>query len=83
MQLVWRFSYLNVIAVYYARTDAACLLVSIKYLWYTPVRYFELSGYVAGPHAGRSHLDDFQSDHIRKRSAVDERTTQLVHTPLA
>jgi len=75
--------YLDVIAVHYARPDAARLLVSVEYLGHAPVRHFELSGYVAGPHASRGHFDDFQPDHIRQRSAVDERTTELVHTPLA
>lgn len=78
-----RLTYLHVIAVDYARSDAARLLVPIEYLGHAAVRYFELSGYVAGPHAGRGHFDDLQPDHIRQRPAVDERATQLVHTPLA
>ena len=58
------------------------LLSPIKNLANTAVADPELPADDAGPHPGRRHLDDLQSDVIREGAAVDKNSPQLINPAL-
>ena len=58
------------------------LLLPIKNLANTAVADPELPADDAGPHPGRRHLDDLQSDVIREGAAVDKNSPQLINPAL-
>ena len=71
-----------IIICYYYLLLLLLLLLPIKNLANTAVADPELPADDAGPHPGRRHLDDLQSDVIWERTAVDKDSPQLINPAL-
>ena len=65
-----------------SRPDASGFLVAVQDFRDAAVGDAQLSRNDAGTDAGRRKFHNFQSDVIRKWTAVDENSAQLIHTPL-
>ena len=66
-----------------SRPDAARLLVAVEDFRDAAVGDAELSGDDARTDSGRGQLDDFESDVVGQRTAVDKDAAQLVDPALA
>lgn len=63
-------------------SDGACLLVPAQDFGHAAVGDPELSGDDTRPDAVVGHLHDFMSDVVGQRSAINENSSELVHTAL-
>lgn len=67
----------------HSRSYGTGLLIPIQNFRNASVRNAKLPRDHAGTNTSRCHFDDFQPYVIRKRSAVDENASQLIHTSLS
>ena len=62
--------------------DAARLLVAVEDLGHAAVGHAQLAGDDARPDTGSGQFDDFQTNVIGQRTAIDEHATQLIDAAL-
>lgn len=74
--------YLGLAATDGPGSDGARLLVPAQDFGHAAVGDPELPGDDTRPDAVVGHLHDFMSDVVRQRSAIDENSSELVHTAL-
>ena len=65
------------------RPDASGFLVAVQDLGHASVRHPQLSRNDARTHSGGGQFDDFQTNVIGQRTAIDEHATQLIDASLS